>query len=226
MSDPVTAEQVLTYMRTTGWTERRRGDAAALWSNGTTSVCVLRELDTDRVVELIHQLSLAEICHPADVRNAIRKLAAAGPAAPELESDSARGGLRDRIEAAVDACCWSEFADTGEVMTVVMRDDAVDAAMSAIWPQSLTSPGERLRDILDGFISQAAFAKCIGISAKHLNQIISGKAPLSYSIAIRLERYTSVSAAEWNLAEAAYRDALLRWGAGSRRAAAVGADRG
>jgi plasmid maintenance system antidote protein VapI len=130
--------------------------------------------------------------------------------------------LRARITAAIGAHCWSEFASGGEAVTVVMRDAAVDAAMSAIWPESPTSPGERLRDILDGFISQAAFARCIGISAKHLNQILTGKAPLSYGITIRLERYTGVSAAEWNLAEAAYRDALLRRACGMRCGPAEG----
>jgi addiction module HigA family antidote len=217
MSDHATAEQVLDYMRRTGWTERERGTAAAMWSNGTTSVRVLHALNDHAVSELVFRLSIAEGRNPGDTHAAIVRPAVEVPPGPEV----AGGDLRARIEKAIDAHSWSEFTGTGEVMAVVMRDDAVGAAMSAIWPESPTSPGERLRDILEGFISQAAFARCIGISAKHLNQIITGKAPLSYEIAIRLERYTGVAAAEWNLAEASYRDALLRRACGMRRGPAV-----
>jgi hypothetical protein len=38
--------------------------------------------------------------------------------------------LRAQVEAAVAPFCWSEFAGTGEVLTLVRRDDAINAAMT------------------------------------------------------------------------------------------------
>lgn len=87
----------------------------------------------------------------------------------------------------------------------------VDAVMDALKPTVPPPPGAELLRALDALgLSQIQLARKIGLSTKHVNQICSGKAALSYETAIKLEDVTGVPAARWNAAEAAYRTALLR----------------
>ncbi len=87
----------------------------------------------------------------------------------------------------------------------------VDAVMDALKPAAPIPPGAELLRVLDALgMSQIQLAHKIGLSTKHINQICSGKAALSYETAIKLENVTGVPASWWNAAEAAYRTALLR----------------
>lgn len=87
----------------------------------------------------------------------------------------------------------------------------VDAVMDALKPPAPAPPGGELVRVLDALgMSQIQLAAQVGLSTKHVNQICSGKAALSYETAIKLEDVTGVPASWWNAAEAAYRTALLR----------------
>lgn len=89
--------------------------------------------------------------------------------------------------------------------------DVVDAVLAVLQPPVPPPPGAELARVLDALgMSQIQLAKATGLSTKHVNQIISGKAALTYETAIKLEAVTGVPAARWNAAEAAYRTALLR----------------
>jgi plasmid maintenance system antidote protein VapI len=61
----------------------------------------------------------------------------------------------------------------------------------------VTTAPEALRQalVLAG-ISQAALARETGLTAKHINQIFMGKAPMSVDVAIRLERILPAISAE------------------------------
>lgn len=59
-------------------------------------------------------------------------------------------------------------------------------------------PGETLGEALDERgMSQAEFARRTGLSAKHVNLIIKGKAGYSAEVAIRMERVLGISAEFW-----------------------------
>lgn len=73
-------------------------------------------------------------------------------------------------------------------------------------------PGETLRDKITGMnLSQAELAVRAGISAKHVNQIVHGVAPITLETAIALDRITGIPASVWNHLEANYRETLLRY---------------
>lgn len=72
-------------------------------------------------------------------------------------------------------------------------------------------PGETLRDRLaEMSLSQAGLAARVGMSTKHVNQIMHGIAPITPETAIILERVTGVPASVWIRREADYRESLLR----------------
>lgn len=78
-------------------------------------------------------------------------------------------------------------------------------------PDYLIPPGETLRDRLAEMnLSQAELAARAGLSAKHVNQIVKGTAPITLETAIALERITGIPASVWNRREADYRERLLR----------------
>mgnify|MGYP000580749476 CR=1 FL=1 len=78
-------------------------------------------------------------------------------------------------------------------------------------PDYEVPPGATLRETLDGLeMSQAEFARRTDLSAKHVNQIIQGEAPISVDIARRLELVTEVPAALWLGLDANYQAAKLR----------------
>ena len=78
-------------------------------------------------------------------------------------------------------------------------------------PDYAVAPGETLRQQLDAInLSQAELASRSGLSAKHVNQIMQGIAPITHETALVLERVTGLPARLWNRLEADYRETLLR----------------
>jgi HTH-type transcriptional regulator/antitoxin HigA len=78
-------------------------------------------------------------------------------------------------------------------------------------PDYAIPPGETLRDLIaQQSVSQAELAARAGLSAKHVNQIMQGLAPITPETAIVLERVTGVEAGFWNRREAEYRESLLK----------------
>jgi HTH-type transcriptional regulator/antitoxin HigA len=81
----------------------------------------------------------------------------------------------------------------------------------AFRPDYAIPPGETLRDTLAALdLSQAELAARANLSAKHVNQIMQGIAPITLETAIILERITGMPASFWNRREADYREGLLR----------------
>ncbi len=78
-------------------------------------------------------------------------------------------------------------------------------------PDYAVPPGRTLRARLKQIsISQAELATRAGMSAKHVNQIMQGVAPITAETALVLERVTGTPAAVWNRLEADYREGTLR----------------
>ncbi len=84
-------------------------------------------------------------------------------------------------------------------------------------PDYAVVPGRTLQETIDSLgIDQRELASRAGLSAKHVNQIIKGVAPLTQDTAIRLERVTGVPARLWNNLEAQYREQIARLEAKTR----------
>jgi addiction module HigA family antidote len=78
-------------------------------------------------------------------------------------------------------------------------------------PDYAVPPGRTLHETAGSLgIDQRELASRTGLSAKHVNQIIKGIAPLTQDTAIRLERVTGVPARLWNNLEAQYREQTAR----------------
>ena len=78
-------------------------------------------------------------------------------------------------------------------------------------PDYAVVPGETLQETIEALgIDQRELAARSGLSAKHVNQIIKGVAPITHDTAIRLERVTGVPARMWNNLESNYREQLAR----------------
>lgn len=72
-------------------------------------------------------------------------------------------------------------------------------------------PGEWIREWLEQHeMTQAEMARHMGVSLKHLNQLIGGKVSLTYPMAWKLQHETGISARQWAILEAIYRTDLLR----------------
>lgn len=78
-------------------------------------------------------------------------------------------------------------------------------------PDFAIPPGATLRETIESLgIDQRELADRTGLTAKTLNLIIQGKAPLTHQTALLLERVTNVPARIWNNLEAEYREQLAR----------------
>lgn len=72
-------------------------------------------------------------------------------------------------------------------------------------PQTALPPGVTLQEVLDARgMPQSDLATRTGLSAKHVNQIIKGTAPITAETTILLERATGVPAELWANLESAY----------------------
>ncbi|MCO6455381.1 MAG: HigA family addiction module antidote protein [Pirellulaceae bacterium] len=84
-------------------------------------------------------------------------------------------------------------------------------------PDYAVPPGQTLQETIDALgIDQRELAARAELSAKHVNQIIKGIAPITHDTAIRLERVTGVPARMWNNLESNYREQLARIAAKDR----------
>ena len=78
-------------------------------------------------------------------------------------------------------------------------------------PDSVSPPGDSLLDTLEALgMSQTELSERSGLSQKTVNQIISGKAPISEGTALLLERVLGTPAHFWLAREAKYREFLAR----------------
>ena len=78
-------------------------------------------------------------------------------------------------------------------------------------PDYAVPPGETLLDVLDERgMTQAELARRTDLSAKHINQIVKGHAPISNDVALRIERVTGVPARIWLNLESGYQERRAR----------------
>ena len=78
-------------------------------------------------------------------------------------------------------------------------------------PQWVSPPGDTIQDRLEELgWSQAEFAKRTGYTAKHVNLLVKGKAPITQDTAFRLEKVIDGPAHFWLSREAGYRTSLAR----------------
>lgn len=62
----------------------------------------------------------------------------------------------------------------------------------------------------DEGVNAAELARRLGVTPKHVSELLSGKAPLSHQLALSLEQVTGIPARLWNLYESGYRGTLAR----------------
>jgi HTH-type transcriptional regulator/antitoxin HigA len=75
----------------------------------------------------------------------------------------------------------------------------------------VVTAGDFIAEWMEGEgINAAELARRLGVTSKHVSELLSGKAPLSHRLALALERVTGVPARLWNLYEAGYRSELAR----------------
>lgn len=78
-------------------------------------------------------------------------------------------------------------------------------------PDYAVAPGETLSETLESLgMSQRDLALRTGMSAKTINEIVKGKAPITPDTSVLLERVTGVPSRMWNNLEANYREQLAR----------------
>ena len=78
-------------------------------------------------------------------------------------------------------------------------------------PESVSPPGESLLDTLEALnMSQAELSERSGLAQKTISQIINGKAPITESTALALERVLGTPAQFWLAREAKFREFLAR----------------
>lgn len=78
-------------------------------------------------------------------------------------------------------------------------------------PAELVPPGETLVDWLDREdMSQAEFAKRVGLTPKHINQVVKGGVGISPEVALAFERVTAIPARYWAQLDANYQTTKQR----------------
>lgn len=85
------------------------------------------------------------------------------------------------------------------------------ATAVAYEPEEVHPPGDHLHRWLDfNGMSQAELARRIGLSTKHVNQLVNAGVSLTPEVAVALEKVTSLPATFWARLEANYRSAEAR----------------
>lgn len=78
-------------------------------------------------------------------------------------------------------------------------------------PDYVVTAGDFVADWMETEgINAAELARRLGVSPKHVSELLSGKAPLSHPLALALERVTGIPARIWNQYESGYRSDLAR----------------
>ena len=78
-------------------------------------------------------------------------------------------------------------------------------------PDYAVPPGDTLADILEERdMTQTELARRLGVSLKHVNQVVKGVAPISPDLALRLEKVLGSTAAFWLTREAQYQAKLAK----------------
>lgn len=78
-------------------------------------------------------------------------------------------------------------------------------------PNVAIAPGRTIEnEIINLDMTQREFAERLGISEKHLSQLINGKVWLTFEIAQKLEQITSIPASFWNKLEIKYQEDKAR----------------
>jgi HTH-type transcriptional regulator/antitoxin HigA len=78
-------------------------------------------------------------------------------------------------------------------------------------PNYIVTTGDFIAEWMeDAGINAAELARRLGVTPKHVSELLNGKAPLSAHLALALERVTGVPARLWNMYEAGYREDLAR----------------
>lgn len=81
----------------------------------------------------------------------------------------------------------------------------------AIERDYIVSTGDHIDGwLLENNMTQAELARRLGVSQKHVSELVSGKAPLSHSVACNLEIVTGTPAEIWMRIESSYRQSLAR----------------
>lgn len=81
----------------------------------------------------------------------------------------------------------------------------------AATPDYIVTTGDFITEWMDDAgINAAELARRLGVTPKHVSELLSGKAPLSHPLALALERVTGVGARIWNQYESGYRNDLAR----------------
>jgi addiction module HigA family antidote len=79
-------------------------------------------------------------------------------------------------------------------------------------PDYTVAPGEILEECLDAYgMTQRELSYRIGISTKHINEIVKKKSPISPATALKLERVFKYPARFWDNLETGYRLDLARF---------------
>ncbi|WP_110926826.1 HigA family addiction module antitoxin [Bacillus massiliglaciei] len=87
----------------------------------------------------------------------------------------------------------------------------VDNQNNEFNPNYIIPPGDTIQELLDHYdMSQVELAERTGRSAKNINEIIKGKAPITQETAIEFESVFGVSAEFWNNLESNYRHLLAK----------------
>ena len=74
-------------------------------------------------------------------------------------------------------------------------------------PDLVLPPGETLAEVLDERdMTQTELAERTGLSIKHINRIVKGRAPITPDTALLLERATGLTARVWSNLETAFRE--------------------
>lgn len=78
-------------------------------------------------------------------------------------------------------------------------------------PDYIVPTGDFINEWMEGEgINAAEMSRRLGVSRKHVGELLNGEATLSQDLALALERVTNVPARIWNLHEAGYRSDLAR----------------
>ena len=87
----------------------------------------------------------------------------------------------------------------------------IEAADRQYRPDYAIPPGETVRETLEALgMTQAELSRRSGLSAKHVNQILQGQAPVTPETALAFERVLGVPARFWNSLEANYQARRVR----------------